>query len=345
MNFLSKANELELSGQYLDALNNLVEAKKSATGLQLELIEMNLKRIEFRLNYLGQLNSKYGNVVCVFEHDKNPLTYKDDVKGVKESEYLPLISFTSMSSRIERVSETIKSLNVQKNDFHSINLYISEEPKLLDKGISRHAEVLRELYEMGVNIYIVSNLGPYRKFYPIFTQLLSSKAPLNTPVITIDDDVIYPAGIFKKFMNVAKKYPESVIAHRGRKMILNKRGFGSYKSFVVPDNINDILNLGTGKNGILYRLKFFIGFEDLFVGPQIAPAADDLWCKWITATQGVSTVIFEPLAVFDSKLDFEESDPNDENSLYMQINKKGGNDVAIENLINYFSFLKNKKFN
>ena len=187
--------------------------------------------------------------------------------------------------------------------------------------INRHKFIANK----GINIYSTPNLGPYRKMMPIILQLNKCLGYPNTPIITIDDDVIYPNYIIGKITNELI-YSNSVVAHRGRKLIKNNNRIGLYKESSVPSNGKSFSHLGNGKNGIGYRLKYFPKKSEEMIGPIIAPTADDIWSKWITSSKGIPTIILEPEAAYDSKLDFEESYNNDKRSLFNSYNKHGIND-------------------
>lgn len=269
------------------------------------------------------------------EHPNNPNNYKYDPKHP-----LPIISFTAISTRIERVVTTVQSITRQSLQPHSINLYISKEPYLVDEGISANNEHLKKLSSLGVNIYYTTNTGPYRKQYPIINQLRKAYADERTPIVTIDDDVIYPENILEDIM-LALQENDSVVAHRGRKLTIGPSSIGDYKSFSPPSKKSSLLNMGTGKNGMAYRLSYFPTSLKQFVGPILAPTADDIWCKWATGCFCIPTTILEPAAAYNRSLDFKETAPQDKRSLYHSYNAKGTNDSAIKNIEHFFEFSLN----
>lgn len=335
MNFFEKINKLEENNNLPEAINLSVEVLKDKNMQSLhKIIKPNLQRIIDKVDF--EINKFWKEPLVVYQTERNPNTYLSDIKYIKNRNFPPLISLTTISGRLERLKKTIKSILEQGADIHSINLYISDTPYLLDKGIDKNSNELIEIYNMGVNIYCVPNTGPYRKQIPIVYQLKKLGADPLTPIITMDDDVIYPNNIVERLMAI--KNHDFVVSHRGRTILLNKDGISNYADFSVPTSHSNYLNLGTGKNGILYRLGFFPDSIRGYFGPIIAPTADDLWCKWITACRCIPTEVLEPQAAFDSKLDFIESDPKDKNSLFHSFNSKGSNNYAIQSLENYFYY-------
>jgi hypothetical protein len=109
-----------------------------------------------------------------------------------------------------------------------------------------------------------------------------------------------------------------------------------YDRFDRPATVPALASLGTGKNGIAYRLGYFPQRDEDFIGPVLAPTADDLWCKWVTARYCVPTLILSPDAAFDASRDLQETDPQDKAGLFHRFNARGSNDDAMANLEAYF---------
>lgn len=321
----------EKERKYEDMLEVLWNAKRKPEYRELEkTINNEIDRV-IRA-FKKQFQHKCEEIEIIYQHEKNPYTYVDDCR----SELVPLISFTTISSRLDRVIKTVKSIKNQNYCVHSINLYISEDPYLLDEGISKNDKMLQKIHAEGVNVYLVNNIGPYRKQLPLIFQLKSVGASNQTPFITIDDDVIYPNNIIERLMTVLEGN-QYVVAHRGRKIINNGSGFSDYKKFPPPNSYLDYKNIGTGKNGIVYRLGYFPKNIIDYLGINFAPTADDLWCKWTIGFNCIPTYILEPEAAYKPELDFEESEPNDKYGLYHRYNSNGTNDVATQRLELFFS--------
>lgn len=329
--FLKEFGEYEAAGSYDHALSVLAVAMRNDQYRPLRsVLSSNLDRIARRAQ--GIAKARDLQIEPVHVHEANPNTYKD---SSAEKDDRPLVALTAISSRLDRLNETISTILNQTLEPHSVNLYLSKEPYLIDEGVQEQDPRLRELHELGANIYFVKNIGPYRKQYPILKQLHDSNSSPNTCFVTIDDDVIYPENVLESLMRAASTN-DAVVSHRGRKITFSKNWFAPYKSFVKPSQTAEILHIGTGRNGIAYRLKHFPRFYDDYIGPCIAPTADDLWCKYVTAAYCVPTVILEPTAMFDTDVDFKETLPEDKHGLFHNFNAKGRNDVALNALELYF---------
>lgn len=332
--YIHLSNEQEREGRFDRALQILRQALLDpAYGAIKKIITGNIERILRKC----AMRARYTcwSIEALYESGLSP-----NAVGINSVnfEIPPIISLTTISSRVDRVSQTIDCITRQTLKPHSINLYISEEPYLLDQGIQRGNEHLRRIADMGVNIYLTPNIGPYRKQYPLLQQLRGSNISPETLIITLDDDVLYPVNALEQLVSAARM-DDAVVAHRGREMVFDGGRLKSYCEFKAPTSIKSQYNLGTGKNGIAYRLKHFPIDLGEYIGPWLAPTADDIWCKWVTGVRGVPTIILEPRAIYDSRFDFSESKPEDKICLYQTFNSTGTNDDAIMNMESFFMFM------
>lgn len=312
--FLARKEHLEKNSDEANLVKNLVE-----------------ERVSVRSRILFENINK--NTTTVSQGERNPNIYNESLKE------LPVISITSIDSRLGYLLKTVESLLSQSAKYNSINIYLSDAPYLIDKGVDINSPEILDLISLGVNIYLTPNIGPYRKQIPVISQMRGAGYSESSRFITFDDDVIYPKNILRDLMD-ASDIHDAVISHRGRKMKLIEAKFDNYSKFSVPDSTPSLLNLGTGKNGILYKLSFFPKDAKFYCGPLIAPTADDLWAKWVTALMGVQTHILEPEAAFNPDLDFKEVDGDNRLGLFHVYNAKGKNDRAIESLENHFSIIQ-----
>jgi hypothetical protein len=334
---IKEANKYERDGEIAKALFTLSTIAKNKSQDQLiEICEMNIKRLLLKSQKQATSTLEKLDSTPFYEHANNARTYATD-HSVDAIYLPPIISLTTISSRIECVEKTVESILDQSLKPHSVNLYISDTPYLIDKGIPLNCPALKRIASSGANIYFTQNIGPYRKQIPIIFQLRSNNAHPRTPIITIDDDVIYPTDIISKLMNSINSI-DAVIAHRGREIKLTGENIDLYKSFQTPSKKCSYKNIGTGKNGIAYRLGYFPEEPKDFIGQILAPTADDIWCKWVTAKYCIPTIILEPAAAYDPSLDFKEINPKDKNGLFHVYNARGTNDEAIANLEAYFSY-------
>ena len=247
------------------------------------------------------------------------------------------VSLTTISSRLKNVHRVVDSILKQKTDgkfSFQVNLYISSEPYMLDEGVRALSPELIELEERdNFKVHIVENIGSYRKFYFSLKSHFDGRNPVDF-LVTCDDDTIYPnwwlSTLYEKCVQL-----DCCVAFRGRQIVYEKGERLNYKKWLHGDDSlkqKRFQNLGTGKDGIIYKPSFFHpGVNDLEDVLKYVGHADDLWLKAHTAMNFVPTVILEP----DLSKAFPETDASSKISLYHKFNRAGGNDQAMSALQNF----------
>ena len=249
-----------------------------------------------------------------------------------------IISLTTIHSRVEKIHNVIQSLIEQQCDMpFEIKLFISKEGYLLDKGIVAIPAKLQELadsHSQSFSINYTKNIGPYRKFIPILTDYFLDKDDFSY-FVTVDDDTKYPNSWLQTLVDNAERQ-HCVVAYRGRVLACDENSVHRYSRWKHSDEsvlVPDIKTVGTGKDGIIYKPEYFHpDVIDVESALRVCNHADDLWLKFHTAVNGVKSV----LLAASLQEAFEDIGSDDENTLYRKINKHGGNDKAVENLVSYF---------
>lgn len=246
-----------------------------------------------------------------------------------------IISLTSIRSRENCLKETLICLLNQDFDFnYEVRVYLSKEPYLLDEGYDEEPHWVNEI--SGINekcnlkIFFVENTGPYRKLVPVLKEYFLSG--LDAIIITCDDDVKYDRWWLKNLIAVHCKVG-GIVAYRGHSIKMEDDGqkLASYKIWQINKNKKQfcLSNLPTGKDGVLYRPYYFRKeVVDMSMAMSIAPTADDLWFRWNTIVNAVPCY----LITLSGKVFSDVSSFVEENSLWEEFNKKGGNDKTIEKL-------------
>lgn len=265
-------------------------------------------------------------------------------KGGSKDNPALTVTLTTISSRLDHLPAVISSLENQTLSPSKIVLNISQAPHLLDHGISPGHALLRKFQSSSlVHVNWVDNSGPYRKLMPLLRRHVAHRFSEEELFVTVDDDTLYPEDFLDKLFIEYKKH-DCVVAFRGRLMCLAEdSGFRPYREWGPGLPTTNMLNLATGKDGVIYSSRFFTPeVADLDAAIRIAPTADDLWWKWHTAMNGVPTVILNPEACTSDYKSFPVVDYSKEyrsNSLYAIHNSgeaRGGNDAAVSALESRF---------
>jgi hypothetical protein len=254
-----------------------------------------------------------------------------------------VVTITTIRSRLQYMPIVIESLLKQTLKPVRIDLNISQQPYLLDEGITPDDPVLVALMGMP-SLYVnwVPNIGSYRKIWPFIESHFSQVIAKDSVFVTCDDDTIYP-DYFLEHLYKSYLRHDCVVAFRGRHIEVDQQGLMPYDKWTLGQIQPSLCNLPTGKDGILYSTKFFTKeILNLVEAQRIAPTADDLWIKWHCALNGVPSVILNPEACTSDYRSFPvvnyDHDFRDK-SLYAchnSTNSQNKNDISVENLERYF---------
>lgn len=241
------------------------------------------------------------------------------------------ICLTSISSRMEKIHLTIISLLEQDYADLTVNLYLSTEPFLLDKGVSKRLpESLEKIRraDSRFKVWFVPNWGSYRKAIP-YLMVNGNRRALFA---TTDDDTIYPSNWLGDMVSAYQKH-RGIICYRGHAMMRDGRKFLPYRRWMTNgiECNPDLFIVPTGKDGVLYDTAMIHPkIIDVEAALRVAPTADDLWFKWHTAAVGATTYVINTDYTSET---FAGTDFSD--SLYSKFNKGGKNDETLVRLEEY----------
>lgn len=261
------------------------------------------------------------------------------------------IGLTSIRGREGALLRTISSLLRQSlagvNGSVEIHLFLSRDPYLLDRGFKKLPSALTRLQRpaapsrVGFQVHLVENSGPYRKLLPLIERLSDREKSRDPLLLTADDDTLYPSNWLRRLVE-AEQRCACVVAFRGRRVMVEPdRRISPYGQWLKNDPSllePSLLTVPTGKDGICYRLSYLhVSVLDLQRAIALAGHADDLWFKRCTLLMGVPSVLlhhsfeqqFPELngrgRLVGGKVRLEE-----DSSLFLAINKAGGNDRVME---------------
>ena len=181
-----------------------------------------------------------------------------------------VLSVTSIEPRLSTLHLAIN--RVIRNGFtpdvievwldHSLNEKIPPELKSMEND--------------GVRINFIDDIGPYTKLY------YAVQRHPESAIITIDDDIFLPRGSLEELVGQSKKYPNTVICNRAKKITVDASGNPKpYREWPVmkcgtPHPCINILPLGTGS--VYYPPGIFDHrFFDISLFKKLSPTGDDLW--------------------------------------------------------------------
>lgn len=184
-----------------------------------------------------------------------------------------VVSLTSYTERLPVVHHAVESLLQQSLKPKKVLLWIHECNKEL-----KLPEELQEQCTRGLEVrYCPEDYGPYTKYYYTLKEFG------DNPMVTVDDDILYPLDSLEKLWEAYQREPKVIHGHQAHFIKLNEAGevlpYKQWQRFTT--NFNKGLKVfPTGVGGVLYpphSLHKDALNEQLFM--ELCPKSDDVWLK------------------------------------------------------------------
>jgi hypothetical protein len=201
----------------------------------------------------------------------------------------PVVSLTTYGPRIDTVHLTIESIGRGRLKPSRLVLWLDDARRFNDLP-----EGLKRLQARGLEIYLTDNLGPHTKYYPY----VASKAHHDAPLVTADDDIVYPRWWLQRLSAAYQAAPDQISCYRAHVVALDAKagraGGGvaailPYGSWPPCDSREPRWrHFATGVSGVIYPPRFldFMHAEgDAF--KACCPKADDIWLHAMALRAGL----------------------------------------------------------
>lgn len=237
-----------------------------------------------------------------------------------------VLSMTTHGPRVDGVHVTIESIARGTVLPGRFILWLDDPARYakLPKG-------LRRLQRRGLEIHLVPSYGVHTKFYPYFVE--AGDGPLDAPLVTADDDLVYPSNWLERLLEAWRRAPEDHVAYRVRKVVTTGASGGvaiaPYTGWpLVEHDRATHAGLATGVSGQvippeLQRIARERGEEFR----QKARTNDDIWLHWLGTAYGIRTRQVDPTAVL-----FPFVPGTQAVGLYLTNDHGGANDAIIAGL-------------
>ncbi len=262
----------------VEAKKEIEVVKKTSDNLDLDILQNEIKAIKNKLDFvLNTINNSTIHLLSALRSEKTDLK-----KSGKQS---LVVSLTTLPHRLPLVHYAIESIFSQTILPEKVILWVSDVTN--DNLITPE---LHSLVERGLEIRKVKDVGPHTK---LMYSLIEYP---NKVVVTVDDDIIYPANMLQYLWDQHLKFPNAVVANWARELcfdasgkvrgvragklltpILLEKEIEQAKTFVSKPNI---LAFPYGTSGVLYPPKALnsqVTNVDLF--RKLCPKEDDIWFK------------------------------------------------------------------
>lgn len=194
------------------------------------------------------------------EVSRSPMTHSEG----------PVVSLTSYGDRVKNVYIAIESIAQGKVKPSRVILWLDSESA--NRGLPGQ---LRKQQQRGLEIRICADLGPHKKYYPY----LESCDVIEVPLVTADDDLVYPRWWLKGLVDEYRKHPEVVNCYRARRIQFSGRKLASYKDWELTKSTEpsfcDFAGSGAGAILPIPLQRFIRSAGTRFL--DCCPRADDIW--------------------------------------------------------------------
>lgn len=182
----------------------------------------------------------------------------------------PVVSLTTFGARARAVHLTLASIGAGTVRPSRLIVWIDDDDLLAEPP-----RALRRLVARGVELRPCEDLGPHKKYFPY----VRSVAQHRVPMVTADDDVLYPRRWLETLAVEHARRPDAVFAHRvnritveGGRVLPYERWGRATSPEVTPRNY------AVGVKGVLYPPAFLDALRDAGDGfRSVAPGSSDTW--------------------------------------------------------------------
>lgn len=190
------------------------------------------------------------------------------------------VSLTTYGPRLQTVATAIESIARGAERPQRLVLWLDAS----DLQASRPA-ALRRLERRGLEVRLSPNFGPHTKYHP-FVQ---SRTDHDRPLVTADDDIIYPANWLSLLTAAGRRHPDAINAHWVSVMGASGDRMAAYATWErARDTAARPGNFALGVSGVLYPPAMLAELQrrgDGFL--TSCPTADDIWLNWAALRAGI----------------------------------------------------------
>lgn len=201
-----------------------------------------------------------------------------------------VVSLTTYSTRSRFVFLTIES--IARGALRPARLILWIDDSSILAALPRS---LRRLQRRGLEIKSTPNYGPHTKYYPF----VSCENDFSVPLVTADDDIIYPKYWLTGLLSSYRAFPKEVSCYRAHSISIDAKGIAPYRQWSpCRDTTPRYANFGTGVSGALYppALLYALKLEGTSF-MEHAPKADDVWLHASALRNGFRTRQVGPAAI------------------------------------------------
>lgn len=200
---------------------------------------------------------------------------------------LVVVSLTSYGARVKQLHYVVESIGRGHVRPTALIIWLDDESL---RGMP--ARTVSRLRRRGVEVRSCPDYGPHKKQYP---YAASTDRPA-VPLITADDDCLYPRDWLQRLVAAHDQRPDTVHCHRARRIHVTDDAIAPYFTWPLVDHAApNFANVAIGVGGTLYPSRLL----DALAARGMAfldacPFADDLWVHATAVGSGIRVCQLRP---------------------------------------------------
>jgi hypothetical protein len=191
----------------------------------------------------------------------------------------PVVSLTSYGKRIDKVYLAIESIASGSLLPSELILWLDDESRFESLPVA-----LKRLEQRGLTVRLCKNYGPHKKYYPY----VDSQNEFALPMVTADDDVLYPRDWLKSLTEAFEHNSNVVSGYRARVISFQGDRIAPYRQWTLCGSTKasrrHFLN---GVSGVIYPPGVLAALKSGGTEfEQCCPRNDDFWLHAIALRAG-----------------------------------------------------------
>jgi len=205
----------------------------------------------------------------------------------------PVVSLTTYGRRAQTVYLAIESIARGEARPSRLILWIDEID--LFKNLPA---TIRRLQKRGLEVRLCENYGPHKKYYPY----VESQDSFDLPLVTADDDILYPRYWLRKLVDANRKYPGTVNCYFAGTIEFDKRsGRMDVKWISCHSTDPSSLYHPLGGAGVIYPPPYLMALKRAGTAfMSCCPTQDDVWHHVMALRAGLKVRQIVPLPPYFS---------------------------------------------
>ena len=231
----------------------------------------------------------------------------------------PIVSVTTFGKRLTTAHYALECIAAGEQLPSRLVLWIEHD--LIANGLP---DTLKRLIARGLEVRGTEDLGPHKKYLP---QVTSNPSP-SMPLVTADDDQLYPRHWLRTLVESATERPELIHCFRAHRIGFTPDGqlapYRSWKPCMTRRPSH--LTFATGCGGVIYPIRMQSVLAQLGTSfADCCPRADDIWLKAVALQERIMVrqVVPAPARNYDLR------ETRGQSGLAHYNNAGGGNDIQL----------------